>query len=190
MRFLQRLGHHAHGVKTPSLTPLPHFAVVSSVHGVGPAGTFQYLPSKVSISSVQHFLTMRKFSSKARRFALSISSCWSGSAPWMPSLLRHDIDPAPLVAAREARIGAPARHVIEHGDVFGDADRIAGRQDDAELADADALGLHREVEVEQHRIVGELEALDVEVMLGEAHRIVAELVAEVYLPLSSLSMRW
>ena len=96
-------------------------------------------------------------------------------------LLRHDVDPAPLVAAREARIGAAAGHVVEHGDVFGDADRIAGRQHDAELADADALGLHREVEVEQHRIVGELEALDVEVMLGEAHRIVAELVAELYL---------
>ena len=66
---------------------------------------------------------------------------------------------------------------------------IAGRQHDAELADADALGLHREVEVEQHRIVGELEALDVEVMLGEADRIVAELVGELICSVSSLSMR-
>ena len=93
-------------------------------------------------------------------------------------LLRHDVDPAALVAAREAGIGAAAGHVVEHGDVFGDADRVGGRQHDAELADPDALGLHGEVEIEQHRIVRELEALDVEVMLGEAHRIVAQLVAE------------
>ena len=83
-------------------------------------------------------------------------------------LLRHDVDPAALVAAREAGIGAAAGHVVEHRDVFGDADRIVRRQHDSELADADALGLHREIEVEQHRVVGELEALDVEVMLGEA----------------------
>ena len=49
-------------------------------------------------------------------------------------------------------------------------DRVRRRQHDAELADADALGLHREIEVEQHRIVGNLETLDVEVMLGEAAR--------------------
>src|SRR6185312_16485689 len=54
-------------------------------------------------------------------------------------------------------------------------------QHDAELADADPLGLHREVEVEQHRIVRELEALDVEVMLGEGNRVVAEFVAELNL---------
>ena len=96
-------------------------------------------------------------------------------------LLRHDVDPAALVAAREARVGAAAGHVVEHGDVFGHADRIGRRQHDAELPDADALGLHGEVEVEQHGIVGELEALDVEVMLGEAHRVVAELVAQLNL---------
>jgi hypothetical protein len=82
--FCKGFGTTPTDVRMPSFTPLPHFAVVSSVHGVGPAGTFQYLPSKVSISSVQHFLTMRKFSSKASRLALSISSCWLGSAPWMP----------------------------------------------------------------------------------------------------------
>ena len=40
----------------------------------------------------------------------------------------------------------------------------------------DPLGLHRDEEVEQHRVVRELEALDVEVMLGEADRVVAEVV--------------
>ena len=82
-------------------------------------------------------------------------------------LLRHDVDPAPLVAAREPCAGPPARHVVEHGDVLGDPDRVRRRQHDAELADADALGLHGDVEVEQHRVVGDLEALDVEVVLGE-----------------------
>ena len=57
------------------------------------------------------------------------------------------------------------------------ATRVGGGQDDAELADANALGLHREVEIEEHRVVRKLEALDVEVMLGKRNRIVAELVA-------------
>ena len=93
-------------------------------------------------------------------------------------LLRHDVDPAALVAAREAGVGAPARHVVEHGDVLGDADRVLGGEHDAELADADALRLHPDEEVEQHGIGRQLEALDVEVVLGEAHRIVAEGVGE------------
>ena len=36
----------------------------------------------------------------------------------------------------------------------------------------------REVEIEQHRVVGELEALDVEVVLGEGDRVVAEVVGQ------------
>ena len=93
-------------------------------------------------------------------------------------LLRHHVDPAALVAAREAGVGAPARHVVEHGDVLGDADRVLGGQHDAELADPDALGLHPDEEVEQHGIGRQLEALDVEVVLGEADRVVAEGVGE------------
>jgi hypothetical protein len=93
-------------------------------------------------------------------------------------LLRHDVDPASLVAAGEAGASPPAGHVIEHRDVLGDADRVGGRQHDTELTDADALGLHREVEIQQYGIVGNLKALDVEVMLGEAHRIVAEVVGK------------
>lgn len=93
-------------------------------------------------------------------------------------LLRHDIHPAALIAAREAGVGATVGHVVEHGDVFGDADRVVSRQHDAELADTDAFRLHADVEVEQHRIVGQLEPLDVEVMLGEADRVVAEVVGQ------------
>ena len=91
-------------------------------------------------------------------------------------LLRHDIDPSPLIAAREAGVGAPAAHVIEHRDVLGDAQRILRRQHDPELADAQPLGLHRDVQVEQHGIVRQLEAFDVKVMLGETDRVVAEIV--------------
>ena len=58
---------------------------------------------------------------------------------------------------------------------------FAAGKHDAELADADALRLHRDVEVEQHRVVGQLEAFDVKMMLGEADRVVAEIVGEPHL---------
>jgi hypothetical protein len=44
--------------------------------------------------------------------------------------------------------------VVQHRDVLGDTDRVGGWQHDAELPHPDAFGLHREVEIEQHRIVG------------------------------------
>jgi hypothetical protein len=93
-------------------------------------------------------------------------------------LLRHDVDPAALVSARESGVRPPTAHVVEHRDVFGDANRVVGRQHDAELADANALGLHGDEQVEEHGVVGHLEAFDVKMVLGEAHRVVAEVVAE------------
>jgi hypothetical protein len=68
--------------------------------------------------------------------------------------------------------------VVQHGDVLGHPDRVRRGQHDPQLADADALGLHREVKVEQHRVVGQLETLDVEMVLGEADRVVAKLVGQ------------
>src|ERR1700722_18084489 len=65
--FCSGFGTTPTDLRMPFSTPLPYFAVVSSVQGVAPAGTFQYLPSKVSISSVQHFLIIWKFSSNAAR---------------------------------------------------------------------------------------------------------------------------
>jgi hypothetical protein len=62
-------------------------------------------------------------------------------------LLRHDVNPAPLVAAGESCDGASSGHVVEHRDVLGHPNRVCCRQYDAELADPDALGLHREVEI-------------------------------------------
>ncbi len=58
--------------------------MAQQTHGVAPAGTFQNLPSKVSISSVQHFLMICQFSSNASRLTWSISSCWCGSVPETP----------------------------------------------------------------------------------------------------------
>ncbi len=93
-------------------------------------------------------------------------------------LLRHGIDPAALIAAGKARICAPAGHVVQHGDILRHADRVLCRQDYTELPDANAPGLHRDVEVEHHGIVRELHALDLKMMLGEADRIIAEVVGE------------
>jgi hypothetical protein len=54
----------------------------------------------------------------------------------------------------------------------------SGGEHDPELADANARGLHGHEQVEQHRVVGQLEALHVEVVLGEADRVVADLVGQ------------
>src|SRR5438132_13061671 len=64
------------------------------------------------------------------------------------SLLRHDIDPAALVAARKAGIGAAAGHMIEHRDIFGDSNWIAGRQHHSELSNSQPFGLHADKQVE------------------------------------------
>ena len=93
-------------------------------------------------------------------------------------LLGEHVHPPALVPAGEAGVGPPAAHVVEHGDVLGDPDRVVRREHDAELSDPDALGLHGDEQVEEHRVVRQLEALDVEVVLGEADRVVAELVGQ------------
>ena len=64
------------------------------------------------------------------------------SAMYAMGLLRHDIDPSALVPTCEASVDPPAGHMIDHRDVFGDTNRIVGREYDAELANAQALGLH------------------------------------------------
>ena len=89
-------------------------------------------------------------------------------------LLRHDIDPAALIPAREPRDGAAPGHVVEHRDVLGHPDRVGGGQHDPELPDPDALRLHREIQVEQNRVLRHLEAFDVEMMLGETDRVIAK----------------
>ena len=93
-------------------------------------------------------------------------------------LLGHHVDPAPLVTAGETGVGPSSGHPVEHRDVLGDPDRVPRRQHDAQLPHPDVLRLHADEQVEQHRVVREFEALDVEVVLGEADRVVAEVVGE------------
>src|SRR5687768_9786958 len=61
-------------------------------------------------------------------------------------------------------------------DVLCHPDRGLRRQHDAELAYPDAVRLHGDEQVQQHRIVRQLGALHVEVVLGEADRMEPELV--------------
>ena len=96
-------------------------------------------------------------------------------------LLRHRVDPAALITAGKPGAGAPAGHLVQYRDVLGDPDRVCRRQNDAELADPDAFCLHREIQIEQHRVVRDLETFDVEVMLGKADQVVTEIVGEPYL---------
>ena len=60
-------------------------------------------------------------------------------------------------------------------------DRAMSAMTDAELADPQPLRLQPHVQVEQHRVVRQLEPLGVEVVLGEADRVVTELVGELAL---------
>ena len=179
MRLLQGLGHHADGLEDAvldALAPLrrglerpgrvagrdlPELALEGE-HLLGPAllDDLEAFLEGGAVGGVDLVVLVRQGALDAVR------------------VLGHDVDPAALVAAREAGIGAPARHVVEHGDVLGHADRVRRRQHDAELAHADALGLHGDVEVEQDGVVGDLEALDVEMVLGEGDRIVAEVVGQ------------
>ena len=68
--------------------------------------------------------------------------------------------------------------MIEHRDIFRDPNRIIRRQDDPELSDPNPLGLHPDVEIEQHRVIRDLETLGVKMMLGERDRIIAERVGQ------------
>src|SRR5438270_13992696 len=47
--------------------------------------------------------------------------------------------------------------------------------------DPDALCLHPKVKIEQNRVIGDLKAFDVKVMLGKADRVVAEIVGKPHL---------
>ena len=162
---------------TPSWTPAPHCRVASRSHGrpagrdapvaplvreqvVGPRllDDVEALLEGGAVRSIDGVVLVRHRAVNPVR------------------LLGHDVHPAPLVAAREPGVGAAAGHVVEHRDVLGDPDRVAGREHDAELAHADALRLQADEQIEEHRIVRQLEALDVEVVLGEADRVVAEIV--------------
>lgn len=91
-------------------------------------------------------------------------------------VLAEGVDPARLVAASEPGEGATLGHLVEDGDVLGDAQRVVAGQDQAALADAQVLRLHAEEEVEHDRVGRDFLALDMEVVLGERDAVVAVLV--------------
>ena len=93
------------------------------------------------------------------------------------NLLRQRIHPAPLVPARETRQRPSARHMVEHRDILRHPNRVMRRQHHAQLPHSNPLGLHRQIQVEHDRIRRELEALDMEVVLGETDRVITERVA-------------
>jgi hypothetical protein len=179
VRLCGRLGHHAHGLEDAvldALAPLrgglerpgrvagrdlPELALEGE-HLFGPAllDDLEAFLEGRAVGGIDLVVLVRQGALDAVR------------------VLGHDVDPAALIAACEAGIGPPTRHVVEHGDVLGHADRVGGRQYDAELAHADALGLHGDVEIEQDGVVGDLETLDVEMVLGEGDRVVAQIVGQ------------
>jgi hypothetical protein len=81
--------------------------------------------------------------------------------------LAEHVRPALLVAARDAEERAPLQHLVQHGHVLGQAQRVVERNHVRHLAEANARRLHAEVQAEQDRVVRLLDALDVEMVLRE-----------------------
>jgi hypothetical protein len=65
--------------------------------------------------------------------------------------------------------------------ILGDPDRIGGPAARYRTGRPGSACLHRRVKIQQNWVVRNLEPLDVEVMLGKTHRVVAELVSELHL---------
>jgi hypothetical protein len=93
-------------------------------------------------------------------------------------LLCHHVNPTALVSPGKTGVRTAPGHVVEHGYVFCHPDRIVGRQHDPKLSHPQPAGLHADKQVQQHRIVGKLESLRMEMVLGKAHRVVPEIVRE------------
>ena len=83
---------------------------------------------------------------------------------WLPA---RDAEPQPALA-----------ELIEQGDVFSRADRVPGRQHQAERCEEQALRPRRKVGEHHHRVHREFEALGMELMLGEHQGIESGLVGE------------
>ena len=93
-------------------------------------------------------------------------------------LLAEHVDPAILIAAREAGIDAALGEMVEHRELLGGAHRVPRRQHQAERREFYALGARGEVGVEQERRHRRLVALGMEMMLGGRHHVEAGIVGE------------
>jgi hypothetical protein len=78
--------------------------------------------------------------------------------------------------------------MIDHGYIFGDANRVVRGQHNAELSNPQPFRPHPDKQVEQNGIVGHFEAFDVEMMLRKADRVVTERICELRLRRHSRSI--
>ena len=79
-------------------------------------------------------------------------------------------------AAADAELHPPAGEDVGDGEVLGEAQRVPLRHDVEHLPEAQTLGEHRQVLAELDQVGQHLVALVLEVVLGEPHRVEAELV--------------
>ena len=83
-----------------------------------------------------------------------------------------------MIAAHETDAEATAEHVIHGGDPLGHGKRIVDRGDEAAGDDAHALRMLAQPHRHQRRIVGDLEAFDLQVVFRVAEGEVAMLLGE------------
>ena len=93
------------------------------------------------------------------------------------NLLRHLVEPSRLVTAREADEGPPLGQLIQPCDFEREAQRVPSRQNVADRADLDPLGVVDHV-LRQHRQAAHLQAFAVQVMLGETDRVKAHFLRQ------------
>jgi len=91
---------------------------------------------------------------------------------------RDDRAEAPCLArdraAAHAELHAPARDDVGDREVLGEAQRVPLGHNVEHLAEAELLGLHRQVLAELDQVREDLVALVLEMVLGEPHGVVAE----------------
>src|SRR5262245_36585396 len=87
------------------------------------------------------------------------------------------LEPARLVAAHERHVEPAAEQVVERRGVLGHAQGIVGGQDVAELIDAQSRAVLAEEHRHEARVLTELEALDLQVVLRNADARPAGLIA-------------
>ena len=134
------------------------------------------MPLKRNGSSPHASFRKRKTSSKASRL-IAVGFALVAGGRGHVNLLRHLVEPAGLVTAREAHEGPALGQLIQPCDFEREAQRIPSRQHVADRADLDPLGVVDHV-LRQHRQAAHLEAFAVQMMLGEADRVEAHFLRQ------------
>ena len=79
-----------------------------------------------------------------------------------------------VIAAADAEGNAALRHMVGHGIVFGQAQRMPHRRDVETAADAQCLGQMRQMHAHHQDVRNAFVAFALEMMFGEPERVVAE----------------